>query len=359
MYVGTLSSRGDTCTDVYASLAVSANTGVLERVTFGSIKIQTVNDAGIPYRQTSGAGVRIRDMDVEVNHTTSGDGSKYDVSITGTGTEIERLKITNIGTLSWRGLGVLSGDGHRVSQYKATGVRVGVEVRTAVRDSIINYNPDDVTLHATDGHRKIMVSALAAPTLRLPGKPTATSRTKVLDTFSLAPDSGVAFGAALTGQAWAVQTGTWVADRSTNEAYESASAAQANANVDSGLANVELRASVKLKAYDGLMLRRVSSTEYVCAYISLAGVVIGKKDGGGLVTLASGPAVTYQAGRWYSLKVQVYRTKIDIYVDNVFSVSHTLTGGDDTKFLSSTQHGLFCSASTGASRFKDFEAVQL
>lgn len=97
----------------------------------------------------------------------------------------------------------------------------------------------------------------------------------------------------------------------------------------------------------------------MCVYLSLAGVVVAKRDGGGLVTLVSGPAVTYQAGRWYDLKVQVYGTKIDVYVDNEFSVSHTLAVGDDTKFGTSTQHGLFCSASTGASRFKDFQAIQL
>lgn len=358
LHIGTSSSRGDTCTDAYASIAVSANTGTLERVSFGSIKMQMVNDAGIPYRQTSGTGVRINDMDAEVNHTTSGDGSKYDVSITGAGTEIERLKITNIGTASWRGLGILSGDGHRVSRYKATNVRVGVEVRTAVTNATISYDQADVTLHATDGYEKIMVSANAAPTLRLPGKPSSTSRTKVLDTFALSPDSGTAFGPALTGQAWTVQTGTWVADQATNEAYESASASQSNAYVDAGIANVEVRGSVKLKAYDGFMLRRVSATEYVCVYMTLAGVVIAKRDTS-LITLVSGPAVTYQAGRWYSLRVQIYGAKIDVYVDNVFSVSHTLTGGDETKFGTSTLHGLFCSASTGANRFKDFEIIQL
>jgi hypothetical protein len=93
------------------------------------------------------------------------------------------------------------------------------------------------------------------------------------------------------------------------------------------MANVELRASVKLKAYDGFVLRRVSATEYLCAYISLTGVVIAKWDAAALTTLASGPAVTYTAGRWYSLKVQVFGTKIDVYVDNVFSVSHTLAVG--------------------------------
>jgi hypothetical protein len=87
-------------------------------------------------------------------------------------------------------------------------------------------------------------------------------------------------------------------------------------------------------------------------------VVIAKRDPA-LTTLVSGPAVTYTAGRWYDLKVQVFGTKIDVYVDNVFSVSHTLAAGDDTKFGSSTQHGLFCSASTGTNRFKDFQVIQL
>ncbi|MEA3550243.1 hypothetical protein [Pseudarthrobacter sp. C1] len=145
----------------------------------------------------------------------------------------------------------------------------------------------------------------------------------------------------------------------TGEAYETAGTTRSNAYLDAGLANVDPRASVKLEPYDGFMLRRVASSDYLAAYLSLTGVVIAKWEAGVLTTLASGPAVTYQAGRWYSLRVQDYGTKIDGYVDNVFSVSHTLAAGDDTRYGTSTQHGLFCSASGGLNRFKEFEVVQI
>lgn len=354
---GPISSIGDTCVDPYGSLSMSANAGTLERISLDAVKIRMASD-GIPFRTLSGDRTRVRDLDVEVTHTTS--GTLHDVSIAGTNTDITRLNIRNVGASnSWRGLGLWSGDGHRVGQYKATNVRFGIDVRSTATNAVIGYDSADVTVHPTDGVAKIIVDPTAAPTLRLPGKPDANSRTKVLDKFNIGPLSGTAFGVALTGQSWTVQTGTWVVSTSTGEAYESGNVAQSNAYVDSGMANVELRASVKLKAFDGLMLRRVGTTEYVCVYISLTGVMVAKRDLGALTTLASGPAVTYQAGRWYSLKVQVYGTKIDVYVDNVFSVSHTLAGGDDTKFLSSTQHGLFCSASGGLNKFKEFEVIQL
>jgi hypothetical protein len=197
LHIGYLNSKGDTCTDAYGSISMSATAGTLERVTFGAVKVQMASN-GIPFRTLSGDRVRIRDMDVEVNHTTS--GTVHDVSIAGTNTEIIRLNIRNVGTASWRGLGLWSGDGHRIGQVKATNVRVGVEVRTTATNAVVGYDATDITLHGTDGYQKIIVAAPAAPTLRLPGKPGPASRTKVLDRFDLAPESGTSFGSALRGR---------------------------------------------------------------------------------------------------------------------------------------------------------------
>jgi hypothetical protein len=354
LHIEYVNSRGDTNADVYGSVSVSQTSGTIERVSFGDIKVQMVSD-GIPFRQLNG-DIKVRSITAEVKHTTS--GTAHDVSLAGSNCEIETVTINNVGSQSWRGFALFSGSNHRIGRVKASNVRVGVEVRTSVRDSYVGYDANDVTLHPTDGYRKLMVSTLAAPTTRLPGRPAASSRTKVLDAFSVSPDSGTAFGPALTGQSWTTQTGTWVVDQATGEAYESAGTAQSNAQVDAGLANVEVRASVKFKAFDGFSLRRVSTTEYVAVYMTTAGIVVAKRDGT-LATLTSGPATTYQVGRWYSLRVQIYGARIDVFVDNVFSVSHTLAGGDETKFGSSTLHGLFSSASAGLHRFKDFEVIQL
>ncbi|MEA3550244.1 hypothetical protein [Pseudarthrobacter sp. C1] len=122
---------------------------------------------GIPFRTLSGNRTRIRDLDVEVNHTTTGT-TAHDVSIAGTNTEIIRLNIRNVGTASWRGLGLWAGDGHRIGQYKASNVRIGLEVRSTATNAMVNYDATDVTLHATDAFAKTMIDPAAAPTLRLP-----------------------------------------------------------------------------------------------------------------------------------------------------------------------------------------------
>jgi hypothetical protein len=83
LHIGYLNSKGDTCTDAYGSISMSATAGTLERVTFGAVKVQMASN-GIPFRTLSGDRVRIRDMDVEVNHTTS--GTVHDVSIAATNT---------------------------------------------------------------------------------------------------------------------------------------------------------------------------------------------------------------------------------------------------------------------------------
>jgi|TARA_R100000482_G_scaffold124710_2_gene78544 hypothetical protein len=355
--IDTIVSLSDTNTSDYGSITMD-QTVEQKNITIRKVHIQMVSD-GIPMRIVAGDNCRVIDLDVEVAHTTSGTSAAHDVSLNGTNHTIDRVRVKNVGAAnSWRAVALWGGDGHRVGIDRLENVRVGVEVRLSATNASVTYNPDDITLHATDGYRKIMVSPTAAPTLSLPQQP-SSSLVKVADDFRIAPPSGDAFGVAITGQEWTVGLGTWVSDTLSGEVSETGSVSRANSYIDANAANVEIGVKVKLTGYPGVIMRRVAAAEYLCVYLSTAGVVIAKRDTT-LVTLQSGPAVTYQTGRWYDLRVQIFGEQIDVYVDNVFSVSHTLAGGDETKFDTETVHGLFSSASEGgASRWRDYRIRQL
>lgn len=354
LQIGSIVSVGDTVTGTLGSVIFDA-TVEQARVKVDRIALQLVNDASAVI-QNAGDRLNIGELDVDVAHTTS--ATTYDVRPAGTNTRIGRLRVRNTGTNSWRALGLWSGDGHRIDRAILTNVRIGIEVRTTATNAVIGYDPLDVTLHPTDGVFKIMVDPSAAPTLRTPQVPTNTL-IKVSDQFMYGPNSGTSFGAAQTGQQWTGVLGTWLSDLINNEASETAGTAQSNAYLDAGISNVEISANVKLTGYPGFVMRWVSTTQYLCVYLSATGVVIGKRDTT-LVTLQNGPAVTYQTGRWYDLRVRIYGSQIDVYVDNQFSVTYTLTSGDATTFGTSTKHGLFSSASgPGASRWRNFLIRQL
>lgn len=354
--IDSIESTADTITGTYGSISFD-QTVEQQRVSIGRAHLQLVNDV-IACRVINGDRTRIGELIIETNHTTSGGTTAYDVQLGGTNSELGFVNVRNTGTNSWRAIGLWAGAGHRVDRMRLERVRVGLEVRATATSAVIGYNPDDITLHPTDGYVKLIVTNGAGPTLTRPGKPPTSSRTKALDPFTSMNETTGALAPAITGQAWTTGIGTWVVDPALAEVGETANTAHANTYLDSGIANVEARASIKLTGFPGLLLRRVAVTEYLCVYLSTTGVVIAKRDTT-LTTLQAGPAVTYQAGRWYDLRVQIFGTRIDVFVDNVFSVSHTLAAGDATKFLTQTVHGLFSSASAGASKFKDFEIRQL
>ncbi|MGW9270812.1 hypothetical protein [Microbacterium sp. NPDC055599] len=343
-----VSSLGDTCVDPYGSIALSQTT-TLSNVRIARAVVRMVSD-GIPFRLTSGSDCRFGEFDFEVKHTTA--GTLHDVSLAGVRNSIESVRVQNIGAKAWRGLALWSGAGHRVGRVVLEAMRIGVEVRGTATGANIAYDPATVTLHPTDGLAKIMVAPGAAPTLVLPGTPPAASRVRVLDDFTIAPEtlSGL-------GPGWITQLGTWAVDYASGEAGETAGTAQSNAYRDAGVANVSLEVDVKLRGLPGVIARRVSATEYLAIYLSTTAVTIAKRDGT-LTTLAT-QAGTYQQDRWYRLRVDVFGAVVSVTVNDLPVLSHTLAGGDETKFGTSTVHGLFSSASAGASKFKRFQVSRI
>lgn len=343
-----LSSLGDTCVDPYGSIALSQTTS-LSNVRIGRAVVRMASD-GIPFRLVTGSDCRFGELDFEVDHTTN--GTLHDVSLAGVRNTIDSVRVKNVGSKAWRGLGLWSGMGHRVGRMLLEAMRIGVDVRGTATAASIGYDPATVTLHPTDGLAKIMVAPGAAATLVLPGTPSTASRVAVSDDFTVAPETLAGFG-----PGWTVQSGTWAVDYAAGEAGETASVSQSNAYRDAGVANVSVEVDVKLRGLPGITARRVSATEYLAVYLSTTGVTIAKRDGT-LTTLAA-QAGTYQQDRWYRLKVDVFGAVISVSVDNVPTLTHTLTGGDETKFGAPTLHGLFSSTSAGQSKFKRFQISRI
>jgi hypothetical protein len=302
----------------------------------------------------AGDSITLKNIDIEVAHTTS--AATYDVDIRGTNNTLDGLTILNTGASSWRGLGLWSGAGHTARKLKLKNMRMGVEVRGTCTNAVVDYVADDVTLHPTDGFAKLVVAAEAAPTLRLPTAIPLLGRDRVAayDTFTIAPASGTSFGPSPSGHVWVSTLGSWVSDLN-GKAYESAGIANSNAHVVTTVANAEVSVGVKLALAEGILFRWVDAATYLVAYLTTTGTVIAKRDGSlPLATLATGPAVTYPVGRRYELRVQFFGDRIDVFVDNVLSVSHTLSAGDQTKYGASVRHGLRSSGGAGAGRFDNF-----
>ncbi len=343
-----VSSLGDTCVDQYGSIALSQTT-TLSNVRVGRAVVRMTSD-GIPFRLVSGSDSRFAELDFEVNHTTN--GTLHDVSLAGTRNTIDSVRVRNVGTKAWRGLGLWAGAGHRVRNITLEGMRVGVDVRGTATDAIIGFNPTTVALHATEGLAKIMVAPGSAPSLVLPGTPPAASRLRVVDDFTVAPETLAGFG-----PGWTVQAGTWTVDYAAGEAGETAGTSQSNVYRDAGAANVTIDVDVKLRGLPGVVARRVSATEYIAVYLSTTAVTIAKRDGT-LTTLAT-QAGAYQQDRWYRLRVDVFGAVVSVTINDVPTLTHTLTGGDETKFGTSTLHGLFSSSSAGVSKFKNLRIAAI
>lgn len=351
-----IESTGDTSVDAYGSVSISKTTGPEPTGTFIGFKVQMASN-GIPYRALNGGGINFPNgMDVEVNHTTS--GTAHDIEIRGTNCDVSGgIRHKNVGPSSWRAVGAYAGDGHRFGRTVIKDARVGVEVRATATNATFTHEPD-ITLHPTDGFVKFIVDPAAGPTLRTPSTPRTSDRVLVRDEFTVASPTGVGPGVALTGQAWTARLGTWLVDHNTGIIRESAGTAQSNIDIPSGSPNVEVNVWVQFKANDGITLRRVSATEYLCVYLTATDVVIAKRDPT-LATLPGGSvADTHQVGRWYKLTVKIFGDRIDVYLDNVWKVGHTLSAGDAAKFITG-DHGLFCSASGGLNGWMDYQVAAL
>ncbi len=171
-------------------------------------------------------------------------------------------------------------------------------------------------------------------------------------------------GIAPTGQTWtsAVPAQWGILG---NEASTTANTGERVTVLDVGQSNVSVSADVRLSPTAGtpsLSFRAASSNQYLLAGIARrAGVnQIGlfKRDAGVFTELGRTSGTGFIPGQDYRLRVEASGPLVQVWLDDVMWIQHTLSTADQTLFGSATAHGLRSSGSTsedGGSRWDDFE----
>ncbi|SDM45544.1 pectate lyase [Nonomuraea jiangxiensis] len=161
-----------------------------------------------------------------------------------------------------------------------------------------------------------LVAALVTAVWTLPG---ASAATLFGDDF----EDGDATGWSRSGGSWSVVTDGSRAYR------QSGTSSDARALAGAGWADQAVRARVKPIGFSGsgryvaVLARAQSTSSYYFLGLSNAGsVVLGKRTGGGSVTLATA-AATVSAGTWYTLRLEAFGTSLRGFVGNVQVVSAT------------------------------------
>ncbi|GAA3788461.1 hypothetical protein GCM10022226_03880 [Sphaerisporangium flaviroseum] len=165
------------------------------------------------------------------------------------------------------------------------------------------------------------VTAIVIWALALVTMPSASAATLFGDDFQ----DGDAAGWSRSGGSWSV-----VADGS-QALRQSGTSADARAVAGAGWSDQAVQARVKPIVFNGsgrnvaILARAQSTSSYYFLGLSNSGsVVLGKRTGGGLVTLASAPT-TVTTGTWYTLRLEAFGTTLRGFVNNVQVVSATDT----------------------------------
>ncbi|MEU8106819.1 pectate lyase [Nonomuraea muscovyensis] len=164
-----------------------------------------------------------------------------------------------------------------------------------------------------------LAAAIAAMLLgALAMVPSASAATLFGDDF----EDGDAAGWSRSGGSWSVVTDGSRAYR------QSGISADARAVAGSGWSGQSVQARVKPIAFNGtgryaaVLARAQSTSAYYFLGLGDGGVVLGKRAGGGPVTLASATAAV-TPGTWYTLRLEAFGTSLRGFVDGVEVVSAT------------------------------------
>jgi hypothetical protein len=108
---------------------------------------------------------------------------------------------------------------------------------------------------------------------------------------------------------------------------------------------------------DGLVMRRTAPTSYLRCGLGPVGLTLSKRVAGTYTELESA-AYTFDSGVAYAVKATLNGSLVELSINGVVIISHSLTPGDQTTFGAATSHGLYNSANTTA-RFANIAISEL
>lgn len=234
--------------------------------------------------------------------------------------------------LTWTG----STDNVGVSVYRVRrgGVLVASPTSASHTDTgLTNGTTYTYTVSAVDaaGNESAQTAAVTAT-------PANTGPTVTLsDPFDRA-NSTTTMGTAPTGQVWSPQTGTW--GISANRAYNTSTGASVTTLIDTGLVDVDATCIINHASgtyLPGLVVRGLNDANRLGGYINASGdqVVLYKSDAGA-TSIITQAAMTVDYGVDYTVRILAVGTSIRVFVGGTERITHTLAGGDATKFTDPT-----------------------
>lgn len=175
------------------------------------------------------------------------------------------------------------------------------------------------------------------------------------DTFNRADG---AIGTADSGQSWtAYNGGTWsVSSNLLGVAESNTRVVALDSTVSDGAA--EMSFSIGAGSLVGVVFRLADASNYLMLEVSSSAFRIQKRDSGSNTLLTSGSAVSLSSSEVYRLTVRFIGDAVagelrDMSGRSRATVTHTLSGADQTKYGSNTRHGLL-TFNASAARFDNF-----
>ena len=161
----------------------------------------------------------------------------------------------------------------------------------------------------------------------------------VSDTFTRS-DSALTLGSAETLQAYTAHAGTW--GITSNQGYSVTDADADLATLESGLNDGVFTLSVKGTLNSAtdyripeLVVRMADTSNYLYVRMINGAVTLRKNDADSHSQLATA-ATTTADNTAYAVRAACLGTRVYVYVDGVLKISHTLAGGDATKYVGAT-----------------------
>ena len=301
----------------------------------------------------NGDRVTIDAVDVTVEHTSTGVAAEYDVTIGGTRCDVRNISVVNTGPKAWKAVGVWGeGAGNRVHARELLGVRVGLDARTSP-DAVFEYDADRISLHPTDGLYPLATAAIGQPRFQAPQTQVLRDRAMVADDFTVRIGSYSGIASALTGQAWIGTPGQWRS--SDSGAHIATDAVRARTFVDTGAVNVTVSSDIAFDGACGLIVKATNSDQSDYLHVMLTSTEVSLRVDG-IETVATVERV-HQTGRTYHVEASYFAGAVDVVIDGVPVLSHTLTDPQAAVYSPATYAGL-CTSSA-QTRFRNFKAVSI
>ena len=336
--VGRIASYGDTWDDqVHGSVyAQSENDGI----EIDSITIEMEGN-GKPFRFSAETSNSVaRKINVKSKHTAYDHANLYDVDIQGTNNKVIDVDVENVGTVEWTSsVGIWGGTGNEISNPKTKGNIRSVAIRTGGGHTLKNYDPEKLL----PLNQIALSKQLSGKVTLLPNNQTAygISNQDLLlahDRCDFPADFLGGIYMTTSGHIWNEITGLFKID---NKAIQSYSGNATLAVIDTDTNNIDLSSGIRPVSQEGLAVRVLDDKNYLFARLNNTynRVELFKVINGTSTSLDS-VDMQIDNGRRYQFRVVAFEGKVEVFVDGVTKINHTLTEPELTALNSATGHGL-------------------